>query len=178
MNQATQDAETYKSKYSKLKENYHNSSSSTHAPTQSFSEAYLEQARSFASRVNESFTDDHDMYGSVKSTASGRAGSVASGVNSLAQQARTIVHTMNSSFNCAHMSTSDLQNEVVVDDDENEIRDMDIRYESKSTTATPSQRNLRGDDPVSRERSRSRSKNTTPSRSFRQYSKSPHRVDV
>lgn len=115
----------------------------------------MDQARSFVSRVNnESMDDSHPgdvsaMYSSAKSNMSGRAGSVASRGSELMAQAKTIVKTMNQ-FNCQALNE---RNEPV--DETEETRDSDLRRNDSSSQAK-----------------------SKVSKSFREYSKSPKRMDV
>lgn len=145
-------AESFKRKYQNLKDSL--KSGSQNASTSSVADSsYLGQAKSF--------NEHHSVYDSVKSVASGKAETVASGVSGLAAQARTIV--MNTSFNCA----GNHSNSTSHDDD-------------SVLHSSPPSRLGRNGQPQSQqrsssERSRSRSKN---SRSFREYSRSPQRVDV
>ena len=143
-------ADSYKEKYKSLKERMKG-------------EGYMEQARSFGSRLNEatlhSSTDDNDMFGSVKSHAS-KANSVASLGSGLAQHARTIVTSMNNNFNCSNLNE---RNGPVVKNELSETRQVDQRGRQAAASFD------------SRPRSRSRSK---ASRSYREYSRSPQRVDV
>ena len=144
LNQSTEMAESFKRKYQNLKDSLNASTSSVGDST------YLGQAKSFS--------EHHSVYDSVKSVASGKAETVASGVSGFAAQARTIV--MNTSFNCAAPHS----NSTSHDDD------------SVLHSSPPSRLGRTGQPqrPAS-ERSRSRSKS---SRSFREYSRSPQRVDV
>lgn len=159
LNHSTETAEIYKQKYQNLKEsvrsNNGNSSAHPSLSAASVDSSYLGQAKSFASRNGET---DHlsAMYGSVKSAASGKAETVASGVSGLAAQARTIV--MNTSFNCTAPASHD-----------------DDSLQHQAPPVRPSQRSGQRSTMATQERSRSRSKN---SRAFREYSRSPQRVDV
>lgn len=159
LNHSTETAEIYKQKYQNLKEsvrsNNGNSSAHPSLSAASVDSSYLSQAKSFASRNGET---DHlsAMYGSVKSAASGKAETVASGVSGLAAQARTIV--MNTSFNCTAPASHD-----------------DDSLQHQAPPVRPSQRSGQRSTMGTQERSRSRSKN---SRAFREYSRSPQRVDV
>lgn len=148
LNQSSELAESYKEKYQRLKETRKN-------------DGYMDQARSFANRMNDSSTgrdEDPDlssMFGSTKSftTPAGKAASVASFGSGLAQQAKTIVTQMNTNFNCNNLNE---RNGPVVD---SELRNGRTPYRSP-----------RGED-----RSRSRSK---PSRKYNDFPQSPQRVDV
>lgn len=144
LNQANEKAEVMKDKYERLKETTRG-------------EQYMDQARSFASKMTE---DEHNdmstMYGSVKSGRSNAAGSVASIGSGLAQQAKTLVNTMNN-FNCGGMNERSTMEE--------DLNDLDTPYQDRSrrSSRTPA--------------SRSRSATRKGSR-FREYSRSPQRVDV
>ena len=185
LNRANETAETYKQKYQSLKESGTASSRGSHSVASGGGESsYLEQAKSFASRLNEddsSAANFSSVYGSVRSVASGvapKAETVAS-LSGLAAQARTIV--MNTNFNCAAPRGG-----AAGDDDDSAaaLREMARRYEASPVTVPrPTARGGgSGSGPRSgpqpqrqQDRSRSRSKN---SRSFREYSRSPQRVDV
>jgi hypothetical protein len=174
LSKANELSEAYKEKYTKLKASKKN-------------EKYLEQARSFVSKVgseDERNTSDlAAVYGSVRSGVQEKAGSVVSGVSGLAQHAKTIVSQMNQ-FNCTGLN--ERNNGSVFDDeeeddddggpDESTIGDLDSRFDSKHRHHT-----LRSQDSSSTnstpQQQRSRSQ-TKASRSFREYSKSPKRVDV
>jgi hypothetical protein len=191
LNQSAETIQAYKEKYRKLKETTN-------------SEAYLDQARSFVSKmtIDEELNQSNDfgtVYGSVRSGVQGKAGSVVSGVSGLAQHAKTLVSQMNN-FNCT--AINERNNGSVVDDeddyvdgnDESTMQGTDSRYESKKLGASRgrqyhqppvSQRSqdsntstiLSGSDHHQHPNDRSRSR-TKQSRSFREYSKSPKRVDV
>jgi len=120
-------------------------------------EDYLEQARSFVSRSHDDETHETSMYGSVKSATSGRAGSVASIGSGLKQQAKTLVDSMNN-FNCNALN----ERTPTGGNTESRLRDLELPYEGRS----------------SRKPSRSSSRGRSQSRSFREYSRSPQRVDV
>lgn len=178
-------ADMYKDKYINLKENVKN-------------EKFMDQARSVISRGTSE--DEHNqnndistMYGSVRSGVQEKAGSVVSGVSGLAQHAKTIVSQMNN-FNCSTLN--ERNNESVIDDDTYdeeeeddgvpEINDktngssnrkyrpapMTQRSQDSNTTSST---NTSAANHEQMDRSRSRTKQ---SRSFRDYSKSPKRVDV
>lgn len=165
LGKVTELAESYKEKYSKLKESKKN-------------EKYMEQARSFATKAS-SEDERHDMaamYGSVRSGVQEKAGSVVSSVNGFAQHAKTIVSQMNQ-FNCTGLNE---RNGSVFDDDDDEgdpeestIGDLDSRFDSKHVLSQDS--NSTASTTPQQRQSRSQTK---PSRSFREYSKSPKRVDV
>ena len=153
LTQSNETADSYKEKYKSLKERMKG-------------EGYMDQARSFSSRLNDTplqstGTDDNDMsmFGSVKSHAS-KANSVASLGSGLAQHARTIVTSMNNNFNCNNLNE---RNGPVVNNELSELREVDRRGRQAAASFD------------SRPRSRSRSK---ASRSYREYSRSPQRVDV
>jgi hypothetical protein len=149
LTQSNEAAESYKEKYRNLKESMK-------------TDGYLDQARSFSSRLLDGQTDGDihtDTFGSVKSHSSNKAGSVASLGSGLAQHARTIVSTMNSNFNCSNLNE---RNGPVVQSELSELRDVDPRGRQSASFRQG-------------ERSRSRSKS---SKSFRQYSRSPQRLDV
>lgn len=97
LNQSTEMAESWKERYERLKELRR-------------ADGYMDQARSFASRMSENVGhDDHvqetpSLFGSVKSYSTpGKAASVASFSSGLAQQAKTLVSQMNN-FNCNSMN--------------------------------------------------------------------------
>jgi hypothetical protein len=154
LNQANERTESFKAKYERLKESVRTGNSADFLdlnPSQGGSQ------------------EEHDMSAmfSVKSTPS-KSGSVASFGSGLAQQAKTLVSTMNN-FNCTALnertglSTADLH-------------DAEVHYEARSrlqqahsSTSVPSQQQQRG-------RSTSATRRTT--RAFREYSRSPQRVDV
>jgi hypothetical protein len=164
LNQTNETAETYKEKYERLKE-------------QARGEDYMSQARSFASKMQdgEEIHDISSLYGSVKSAATGKAGSVASLGSGLAQHAKTIVNSMNN-FNCAALNerTGPL---VASELDDVEIEVDSSKRRSRSRTSKgydKSPQKYSGD----RLRSTSRTKPSSTSRSFREYSRSPQRMDV
>jgi hypothetical protein len=104
-----------------------------------------------------------NMYGS---RSAGRASSVASLSSGLAQQAKTIVNSMKD-FNC---NTANERNGSVVTSDQ---ADGEMRYEGGRDRRPRGGGTNSGKSPYSRSSSRNKS-----SRSFRDYSKSPQRVDV
>jgi len=141
------------------------------------SESYMEQARSVAARMTEG--EDSTIYGSVRSATSQRAGSVASLGSGLAQHAKTIVNSMNN-FNCNGLNERNgpLVNAEEVDD----MHEVDTRF-SGSERRSRSRTKISSKSPKKpsgrTERSRSHSKNRSfNTRSFREYSKSPQRIDV
>jgi hypothetical protein len=157
LNQSTEMAESFKRKYQRLKDSSKSGSHITSTSSVADS-SYLGQAKSF--------NEHHSVYDSVKSVASGKAETVASGVSGLAAQARTIV--MNTSFNCAAPNSNSTSH------------DDDSLYHASSPsrlgrTSGHQQQQQQQPPRSTGERSRSRSKN---SRSFREYSRSPQRVDV
>jgi hypothetical protein len=162
LSQTNEMAETFKQKYQNLKETVQSEGSMDHARSMSY--RTMEDGGG-AAAYHHSNDMSSTMYGSVKSAAS-KAETVASGVSGLAQQARSLV--MNSNFNCAGGSSnsgSPLHN----NNDENETTTaLEMEHESSRSAA----RGRR--PPASQERSRSRSKNGR----FREYSRSPHRVDI
>ena len=160
LNQSKELAEGYKEKYSRLKMK----------DTVVRGEDYMDQARNFNQRGlgdSRSTTDGSDinnLYGSMRS-GSGRPASVASIGSGLAQQAKTIVNSMKS-FDCnavnernGPMMTSEMNGD-------------EIRYEGRDRRPRGG-----GTNSSSKSYSRSASRNKS-SRSFREYSKSPQRVDV
>jgi len=123
---------------------------------------------------------------SLKSTPS-KTGSVASFGSGLAQQAKTLVHTMNA-FNCNALNERTGFSSTPFSSGESQQQsagpfgdaDDELPYEAPRRT-TPA----RGRTPVPRGRSASGAAGTAngsshrpTSRSFREYSKSPQRVDV
>jgi hypothetical protein len=128
----------------------------------------MDQARNFNQRMGESRSttegsDINNLYGSVRS-GGGRTGSVASIGSGLAQQAKTIVNSMKG-FDC---NAANERNGPIVD---SELIDEEMRYGGRD-------RRPRGNGTNSgKSYSRSASRNKS-SRSFREYSKSPQRVDV
>lgn len=90
-------ADSWKERYERLKEMRR-------------ADGYMDQARSFASRMSENASQEDQapeaptLFGSVKNyTTPGKAASVASFSSGLAQQAKTLVSQMNS-FNCSNMN--------------------------------------------------------------------------
>src|SRR3569832_2111810 len=152
LNQANDRTETFKSKYERLKETTRG-------------EHYMEQARSFvrgaAANGGLAFdNEEHDMSAmySIKTTPS-KTGSVASFGSGLAQQAKTLVSTMNN-FNCTAL------NERTGSTMEDELVDADMQQRRHPHFGNGSAVN----------RGRSTSASRKSSRSFREYSKSPQRV--
>jgi hypothetical protein len=136
-------AASYKKKYELLKE-------------QTRGEDYMDRARSFTSRMHDD-ADASTMYGSVRSAASGRPGSVASSASKLAEHAKTLVSSMNSNFNCAGSSP----------------------YHTHERHATPDNVHVQYAGDRSRQQQRTPPRSRTPtSRSYREFSRSPQRVDV
>jgi len=162
VNQSNEAADAYKEKYERLKESMKN-------------EHYLDQSRSF-SRNEADDHNDMSMYGSVKSSMSaGRASSVASLGSGLAQQAKTIVSSMNN-LNCTAFNNDRQQSAMMDEPPEFGPASGDMPYDARtpgSGSRDPNQRT----PGTNRGRSTSASR-TRSSRSFRQYSKSPQRVDV
>ena len=147
----------------------------------------MEQARALASKMT--LEDDSRHEGNLRSATPGKPGSVVSGVSGLAQHAKVLVSQMNN-FNCTAMN--ERNNRTVEEDDddtydtgndESEAHDrrLDPRKNASNRRYQPpiSQRSYDSNpstaQPGANDRSRSRSKQ---SRSFREYSKSPKRVDV
>jgi hypothetical protein len=168
LNQANERTESFKAKYERLKESTRTGE-------------YDLQNNSFRGGSH----DDHDMSAmyTVKSTPS-KSGSVASFGSGLAQQAKTLVSTMNN-FNCTAlnertgMTTAD-------------FRDAEVHYEARTRlhhahasaaaaaampTSVSSSGSMSSPQPPSRGRSTSASRSRS-TRAFREYSKSPQRVDV
>ena len=137
---------------------------------------YMEQSQSFSSH------DDHNdmstMYGeSVKSGHSGgHPPSVASLGSGLAQQAKTLVNTMNN-FNCAGFNE---RNGSAMYGGDGGDADGDMPYDANRSASARKHRTPVGSS-SSRQRGRSASagrNSKAGSRSFRQYSKSPQRIDI
>jgi hypothetical protein len=155
LNQTKELAEGYKEKYARLK-----------MKDTAKGEDYLDQARNFnqqrmgdISRSTAEGSDINNLYGSMRSGGrGGHTGSVASIGSGLAQQAKTIVNSMKD-FNC---NTVNERNGPVMDSEQYEGRDRRPRGGGTNSGKTYS-------------RSASRTKS---SRSFREYSRSPQRVDV
>jgi hypothetical protein len=154
LSQSNETADSYKQKYERMKEQHKH-------------EQYMDQARSFPSRVHDDDANDTPtMYGSVRSAASGKAGSVASGVSGLAQHAKSIVNSMNS-MNCAAMSDDRASPQMNMDE---------LEIHSASRGRSSSQRFSNRSSPhLQPPHSAPRNK---LSKSFREYSKSPQRMDV
>lgn len=161
LSQSIASTETLKDKYHNLKSTIRN-------------EGYMEQARAFAAKTHDSdepYDISSSMYGSVRSAAS-KAETVVSGVSGFAQQARSIV--MNSSFNCASaggLSGADANDDDDDDDDEYDEDNAETKYEK---SAPPSAVAPRGRSTKERPRSRPKANNGR----FKEYSRSPHRVDI
>jgi hypothetical protein len=121
-------------------------------------ENYMDHARQFASRMQEGDNDFSTLYGSVKS-GSGRPSSVASLGSGLAQQAKTIVNSMNS-FNCGS--------------------GINERSQGGAPGGIPFTRSRSTErSSVTTERSRTPSTTRTPSsKLYKGYSRSPQRIDV
>ncbi len=112
LNQSTEIAESWKERYEKLKELRR-------------ADGYMDQARSFASRMSENVGHEEQshevpsLFGSVKNFSTpAKAASVASFSSGLAQQAKTLVSQMNS-FNCSTMNERTgptVASEIVEDD--------------------------------------------------------------
>jgi len=122
--------------------------------------------------------DDMSQYGSVRSGHSAsRAGSVASLGSGLAQQAKTLVNSMNN-FNCTVLNDRTPGRAAGGGlgglETPSQFADHDIPYEGRGTSSrkkTPTVGTMH------RGRSMSASRKQA-SRTFRQYSRSPQRVDV
>ena len=141
-------------------------------------ENYMDHARQFASRLNDSDMDMSAIYGSVKSGTSGRAGSVASLGSGLAQQAKTIVNSMNN-FNCANLNerTGQAMNDFGggMDIPFDRSRSMDRSAASTERSRTPTATRT----PGTVERSRTPVTSRTPgSKAYQDYTRSPQRVDI
>jgi hypothetical protein len=131
-------------------------------------EDFMDQARSINQRMGESRSttegsDINNLYGSMRS--GNRAGSVASIGSGLAQQAKTIVNSMKG-FDCN--AVNERNGPVVA----SELDGDEMRYEGGRD-----RRPRGGGTNSGKSYSRSSSRNKS-SRSFREYSKSPQRVDV
>jgi hypothetical protein len=159
LNQTKELAEGYKEKYARLKKK----------ESAKGGEDYMDQARTFnqqrigdTSRSTAEGSDINNLYGSMRSGGGGggRPASVASIGSGLAQQAKTIVNSMKD-FNCNAVNERN-GGPVVGSEQTYEGRDRRPRGGGTNTGKTYS-------------RSASRTKS---SRSFREYSRSPQRVDV
>ena len=163
MNQSNETADTFKDKYERLKESLKD-------------EQMMEQSRSFSSSHHDDLHNDMStIYGSVRSGPSlGRSGSVASLGSGLAQQAKTLVHQMNN-LNCTGGS-------AMMSDLGGPVTSGDMPYDARSSArknVLHHQHNMRTPSSTqSRGRSSSASRGRSASRSYRQYSKSPQRVDI
>jgi hypothetical protein len=116
------------------------------------------------SRSTAEGSDINNLYGSMRS-ASGRPASVASIGSGLAQQAKTIVNSMKS-FDCN--AVNERNGPMMA----SEMNGDEMRYEGRDRKPRGG-----GTNSSSKSYSRSASRNKS-SRSFRDYSKSPQRVDV
>jgi hypothetical protein len=168
LNQTNETAESFKTKYEALKDQLKGGEDNMHTARARFQDA--------SSNSNED--GDNSFYGSVKQAAAGRAGSVASLGSGLAQHAKTVVNSLNS-FNCNAMnerSSPAASPEV------------DIERRRNHPSGTPNRGHHYRDTPsaasaLSKARSSTRNSahgqhNRPSSRTFREYSKSPHRMDV
>jgi hypothetical protein len=164
LNQSKEVAEGYKEKYSRLKMK----------DTAVKGEDYMDQARNLNfnqqrgvgdSRSTAEGSDINNLYGSMRS-GSGRPASVASIGSGLAQQAKTIVNSMKS-FDCN--AVNERNGSMMTSD----MGDNEMRYEGGRDRRPRGG----GTNSSSKSTSRSASRNKS-SRSFREYSKSPQRVDV
>ena len=153
LNQSNEMVETYKEKYERLKTS---------------AKGDLDVTTRMSTRTTDDELNDMSMYGSVKSAASGKASSVASLGSGLAQQAKTIVNSMNQ-FNCTAMNERNGASSVVAD-----MREVDLTIDGRAR-----RRMMMGpyDPPRSATSSASRKAHNS-SRSLRDYSRSPQRVDV
>ncbi|GKZ01396.1 hypothetical protein MPSEU_001090400 [Mayamaea pseudoterrestris] len=173
LSKANEQTELYKSKVDKLRKDAMKG------------EKYMDQARQFAARLNDSDMDMSTIYGSVKSGTSGRANSVASLGSGLAQQAKTIVNSVNSSFNCANLNersgqnAHDLNGDDALDIPFDRSRSMERTSDTTGTSErsrTPAQTRT----PGTKDRSRTPVATRTPatSKAYQDYSRSPQRIDV
>lgn len=174
LSKASELAESYKQKYTKLKESRKN-------------ERYMEQARSFATKgSSEDERHPHDMaaiYGSMRFGVQEKAGSVVSGVSGLAQHAKTIVSQMNQ-FNCAGLN--DRNGSVFDEDDDDDdddggqeestLGELDSRYDSKDRHHPPLSQ--RSQDSTSTSSTPQQHRSRSHTKVNRSFSKSPKRVDI
>jgi hypothetical protein len=175
LNQANERTESFKAKYERLKESTRTGGSSDFMDLQN---------NSFRGGGSQ---EDHDMSAmyTVKSTPS-KTGSVASFGSGLAQQAKTLVSTMNN-FNCTALNE---RTGMAAAD----FRDAEVHYEARTRlhqahasaaaaaaaampTSMSSSGSMSSPQPPSRGRSTSASRSRS-TRAFREYSRSPQRVDV
>lgn len=172
MNQTKDSAEGYKAKYEKLKHK-----------DDGAAEDYMDQARAFSHKLGENRSEDHDgnMYGHIKSATNGRSGSVASLSSGLAMHAKTIVNSMKD-FNCnavnernGPMVASEMSGSPGMRYEGRDRRPRTGGTNSSKAYSRSPQRHTGGGGSSNRPRSSSRNKS---SRSFREYSRSPQRVDV
>lgn len=160
LSQANEKAELYKGRYDQLKDTTRG-------------ENYMEQARHFASRLQDSDIDISNMYSTSRSGgASGRASSVASLGTGLAQQAKTIVNSINN-INCATLNERAGQAMQEMQGD----MPFERSWPTPNTQRTPADVPSKGRSrtPIS---SRTTQQQQSSSKAFREYSKSPQRVDV